>query len=146
MVKMVLLFRGIPLKIRMPFPKFTSATRLLSITLLTAAPAYAQQPTDPAATKKVADDAYHQRQEYLLHNDWPNLQRYAAANQRLPAPTPGVPRVVLIGNSITEGWVKADSAFLVVSLSSTSGAALVARPRGKPWCAFGPMSLTCIQS
>ena len=111
MVKMVLLFRGILLKIRMLFPEFASATRLLSITLLIAAPACTQQPTDPAATKKVADDAYHQRQEYLLHNDWPNLQRYAAANQRLPAPTPGVPRVVLIGNSITEGWVKTDSAF-----------------------------------
>ena len=78
--------------------------------LLTVAPAHAQQPT-PAETKKAADDAWQKQQEYLLHNDWPNLQRYAAANQRLPAPTPGVPRVVIIGNSITEGWVTADSSF-----------------------------------
>ncbi|MDB5236081.1 MAG: hypothetical protein JWR44_3074 [Hymenobacter sp.] len=75
-----------------------------------AIPAHAQQPADDAA-KKAADEAYHKQQEYLLHNDWANLQRYAAANQRLPAPRPGVPRVVIIGNSITEGWVKEDSAF-----------------------------------
>ena len=60
--------------------------------LLTVAPAHAQQPT-PAEAKKAADDAWQKQQEYLLHNDWPNLQRYAAANRRLPAPTPGVPRV-----------------------------------------------------
>ncbi|SFQ05330.1 GDSL-type esterase/lipase family protein [Hymenobacter arizonensis] len=72
--------------------------------------AHAQQPT-PEAAKKAADEAYRTQQEYLLRNDWAYLQRYAAANQRLPPPTPGVPRVVIIGNSITEGWVKADSAF-----------------------------------
>ncbi|MCC3153171.1 GDSL-type esterase/lipase family protein [Hymenobacter sp. BT770] len=72
--------------------------------------AQAQQPTT-AEAKKAADEAYTRQREYLLHNDWPNLQRYAAANQRLPAPQPGAPRVVLLGNSITEGWPKADTAF-----------------------------------
>jgi lysophospholipase L1-like esterase len=43
--------------------------------------------------------------------DWANLQRYAAANERLPAPPSTPARVVIIGNSITEGWVKTDSAF-----------------------------------
>ncbi|MBH8567344.1 hypothetical protein KB206_00495 [Microvirga sp. STS02] len=88
-----------------------SAFLLLLVAVLASTTAHAQQPTDAAAAKKAADEAYHQRQEYLLHNDWPNLQKYAAANQRLPAPTPGRPRVVIIGNSITEGWVKEDSAF-----------------------------------
>ena len=37
--------------------------------------------------------------------------RYAAANRALPPPTPGRPRVVLLGNSITEGWPGADPAF-----------------------------------
>ncbi|ALD22693.1 hypothetical protein AM218_09010 [Hymenobacter sp. DG25A] len=46
-----------------------------------------------------------------MHNDWAFLKRYAAANQQLPAPTPGTPRVVLLGNSITEGWPQADSIF-----------------------------------
>jgi len=43
--------------------------------------------------------------------DWAGLGRYATANQQLPAPTPGRPRVVLMGNSITDAWPKADSAF-----------------------------------
>ncbi|MGI4875450.1 MAG: GDSL-type esterase/lipase family protein [Janthinobacterium lividum] len=43
--------------------------------------------------------------------DWPDLARYAAANQQLPAPAPARPRVVLMGNSITDFWPKADSAF-----------------------------------
>lgn len=83
---------------------------LLAAGLLCFTGAYAQT-TDPDAAKKAADEAYRQRQEYLLHNDWANLQRYAEANKALPAPKPGVPRVVIIGNSITEGWVKDDPAF-----------------------------------
>ncbi|MFT3980271.1 MAG: SGNH/GDSL hydrolase family protein [Ferruginibacter sp.] len=43
--------------------------------------------------------------------DWPNLKRYAAENAALPAPGKKEKRVVFMGNSITEGWIKADSAF-----------------------------------
>jgi lysophospholipase L1-like esterase len=43
--------------------------------------------------------------------DRDGLTRYAAANQALPAPQAGRPRVVLLGNSITDIWPKADSAF-----------------------------------
>ena len=43
--------------------------------------------------------------------DWANLGRYAAANQQLPPPTASRPRVVLLGNSITDAWPKADTAF-----------------------------------
>lgn len=43
--------------------------------------------------------------------DWGNLARYADANRRLPAPATTPPRVVLMGNSITEGWPRTDSAF-----------------------------------
>ncbi|MBD2722375.1 GDSL-type esterase/lipase family protein [Hymenobacter armeniacus] len=94
-------------------PSFTASLPawLLAAALLLPLAARAQQPAAPDAAKKAADEAYARQQDYLLRNDWAYLQRYAAANQRLPAPTPGVPRVVIIGNSITEGWVKADSAF-----------------------------------
>lgn len=81
---------------------------LLLLLFLGLAPAAAQ--TLPPAPPQPADD-YTRQQEYLLRNDWANLQRYAAANQRLPAPTPGVPRVVLLGNSITDSWPKVDSTF-----------------------------------
>lgn len=47
--------------------------------------------------------------------DRDGLLRYAAANQALPAPRAGRPRVVLLGNSITKAWPKADSAFFAGS-------------------------------
>lgn len=83
---------------------------LLAAGLLCSLGAHAQT-TDPDAAKKADDEAYRQRQEYLVHHDWANLQRYADANKTLPAPTRGVPRVVIVGNSITEGWVKANPGF-----------------------------------
>jgi lysophospholipase L1-like esterase len=43
--------------------------------------------------------------------DWANLKRYEADNQKLRAPKPGENRVVFMGNSITEGWVSADPDF-----------------------------------
>jgi lysophospholipase L1-like esterase len=43
--------------------------------------------------------------------DWAKLARYAEANSRLPAPTAARPRVVLMGNSITDAWPKTDSEF-----------------------------------
>jgi lysophospholipase L1-like esterase len=36
--------------------------------------------------------------------DWPNLERYRAANAALPAPAAGEQRVVFMGDSITDGW------------------------------------------
>ena len=43
--------------------------------------------------------------------DFANLDRYRAANEALPAPTDAEQRIVFLGNSITEGWVREDSAF-----------------------------------
>ncbi|UOR06317.1 SGNH/GDSL hydrolase family protein [Hymenobacter aerilatus] len=43
--------------------------------------------------------------------DWANLKRYTPANQQLKAPSTNTPRVVLMGNSITDAWPRADSAF-----------------------------------
>ncbi|MEL7426480.1 MAG: SGNH/GDSL hydrolase family protein [Bacteroidota bacterium] len=38
--------------------------------------------------------------------DWPNLQRFQAANDALGNPTEDETRVVFMGNSITEGWLQ----------------------------------------
>lgn len=46
-----------------------------------------------------------------LTTDWANLKRYATENSQLPPPGPKEKRVVFMGNSITEGWSKMDSAF-----------------------------------
>lgn len=43
--------------------------------------------------------------------DWANLARYKDENAKLSAPSLNENRVVFMGNSITEGWVKMDSAF-----------------------------------
>ncbi|HLP05354.1 MAG TPA: GDSL-type esterase/lipase family protein [Paludibacter sp.] len=41
------------------------------------------------------------------NTDWAKFNRYAGQNRKIVKP----PKVVFMGNSITEGWIKADSAF-----------------------------------
>ncbi len=45
-----------------------------------------------------------QKEFALRHPDRDNLRRYAEANQKLGPPQPGRPRVVFLGDSITDGW------------------------------------------
>ena len=47
----------------------------------------------------------------LPAQDWPNLERFRAANAALAAPVAGTPRVVFMGNSITEGWLQDSTSF-----------------------------------
>jgi lysophospholipase L1-like esterase len=46
-----------------------------------------------------------------LSQDWANLSRYAAENKSLGTPQPGEKRIIFMGNSITEGWLKLDPDF-----------------------------------
>lgn len=43
--------------------------------------------------------------------DWPNLKRFVADNEKIKALPVSPKRVVFMGNSITEGWLEHDSAF-----------------------------------
>ncbi|HLO90773.1 MAG TPA: SGNH/GDSL hydrolase family protein [Lentimicrobium sp.] len=43
--------------------------------------------------------------------DWAQLERYAKANKEMAPKTPGMKRIVFMGNSITEGWSEKDSIF-----------------------------------
>jgi lysophospholipase L1-like esterase len=61
-----------------------------------------QQPRPPAPA---SDEA-----ETRLHRDWAWLARYAA-DDRAVGPTPGHPRVVFLGDSITQGWFDIDREF-----------------------------------
>ena len=45
------------------------------------------------------------------NEDWPNLKKYAKANEELGLPSAGEKRVVFMGNSITESWGIIDSSF-----------------------------------
>lgn len=46
-----------------------------------------------------------------IKDDWQNLKKYAEADSSLGLPAPGENRIVFMGNSITESWVKIDSSF-----------------------------------
>lgn len=43
--------------------------------------------------------------------EWIDAIRYDAANAALPPPVPGTPRVVFMGDSITQGWAQKRAAF-----------------------------------
>lgn len=49
--------------------------------------------------------------DLVVAQDWPNLSRFRNENSQLGAPKHGEKRVVFIGNSITEQWLKADTTF-----------------------------------
>jgi lysophospholipase L1-like esterase len=44
-------------------------------------------------------------------NDWPNLRRYRSENEKVGLPGNNENRVVFMGNSITDGWIKASPDF-----------------------------------
>jgi len=41
----------------------------------------------------------------IIAQDWPDLNRFKAENEKLGLPSAGEKRVVFMGNSITEGWI-----------------------------------------
>src|SRR5215472_2373958 len=64
---------------------------------LAASAAFAQQQPAPPVP-------YTLQPMYQLVNDYGNQHRYAADNQKLPAPATGEDRVVFMGDSITDAW------------------------------------------
>ena len=70
--------------------------------------------------------------------DWANLARYAPANQQLTAPVASRPRVVLMGNSITDGWPKADSAFFASKTYEYIGRGISGQVSGQMLLRFWP--------
>jgi lysophospholipase L1-like esterase len=91
--------------------RFRAALLLTTLTLVSTA---AQQPA-PAPGSAAAPAAVPSCPELataltaLIANDgrqrdWSNLARYRDLNRTLPAPAPGQPRVVFMGDSITDAW------------------------------------------
>ncbi len=62
----------------------------------------------PEWATKLAD---WQIEDVKKNGDWQNLARYRKANTTLAATKSSKPRVVFMGNSITDGWINADSSF-----------------------------------
>ena len=46
-----------------------------------------------------------------IHTDWPNLAKYREANENLKNSSSAGDRIVLVGDSITEGWTEFNSEF-----------------------------------
>jgi lysophospholipase L1-like esterase len=46
-----------------------------------------------------------------IKNDWPNFARYREANTKLGLPPANEARVVFMGNSITDGWIRSSPEF-----------------------------------
>ena len=46
-----------------------------------------------------------------IHTDWPNLAKYREANENLKKSSSGGDRIVLVGDSITEGWTEFNPEF-----------------------------------
>jgi lysophospholipase L1-like esterase len=76
-------------------------------TLLTAA---ALVPFAPAMGQEARQETWDEKWARMLREDWPWLGYYAAENERLLA-SGAVTKVVLLGDSITEGWGQKRPAF-----------------------------------
>lgn len=60
-------------------------------------------------------EAWAKAEEERRIKDWANLARFHADNERLGNPEIGEKRIVFMGNSITEGWSKADPDFFALN-------------------------------
>jgi len=81
--------------------------KFAALTLLFSSATFAQvaQTDDPAKLQAALD-----RDKKILQ-DWAALSRYSADNANLAAPAAGEHRVVFMGDSITDAWIKRSPAF-----------------------------------
>jgi lysophospholipase L1-like esterase len=56
-------------------------------------------------------DAWKKAEDERFHKDWANLARFHEDNEKIGIAAPDVSRIVLMGNSITEGWSMTDPGF-----------------------------------
>ncbi|MCX6591427.1 MAG: SGNH/GDSL hydrolase family protein [Acidobacteria bacterium] len=81
---------------------------ILAAALLSGSFAFAQAPA--ASDDPVKLKADFERAQRTLQ-DWPNLARYRADNEKLAAPAAGEKRVVFMGDSITDAWGRRGGTF-----------------------------------
>ena len=86
------------------------ALATLATTLVSAPAAAADPPAPECGTTLDPQVAAGQAEAARRQADWGQLLRYRDENLKLPAASAKAPRVVFIGDSITEGWNVADLA------------------------------------
>ncbi len=80
------------------------------ILMLTCSIAVSAQKNAPTPTPE-QQEAWKKAEEERLHNDWANLARFRDDNIKIGLPAAGEKRIVFMGNSITEGWIRTDPDF-----------------------------------
>jgi lysophospholipase L1-like esterase len=91
-----------------PLIRVTGTVALVMVIAAAPASVAAQPPPAPAGKPDSQPSAAEQAELARLRTDWAQLLRYREENLRLPPPSPAAPRVIFIGDSITEGWHLAD--------------------------------------
>jgi len=69
------------------------------------------QTANPAPPKTIEQLTKENEQLVRTKNDWPNFGRYRDANAKLGLPAAKEQRVVFMGNSITDGWIRISPEF-----------------------------------
>ena len=69
------------------------------------------QIANPAPPKTIEQLTKENEQLVRTKNDWPNFSRYHDANVKLGLPAANEKRVVFMGNSITDGWIRISPEF-----------------------------------
>jgi len=73
--------------------------------------AQTNQAVNATSAKTVEQLTKENEQLLRTKNDWPNFNRYREANEKLGLPTKDEERVVFMGNSITDGWIRISPEF-----------------------------------
>src|SRR5665647_2027794 len=69
------------------------------------------QTTGTVPAKTIEQLQKENEQLSWIKNDWPNFKRYREANEKLGLPAANEERVVFMGNSITDGWIRISPEF-----------------------------------
>lgn len=91
--------------------KFTFFCLFSLLFLVQVSQAQNQQTPAPTVTKTPEDMAKEYAAWTKMRDDWPNFARYRDANAKLGPPSPSENRVVFMGNSITDGWIRLSPEF-----------------------------------
>ncbi|MCL4482311.1 MAG: SGNH/GDSL hydrolase family protein [Bacteroidetes bacterium] len=68
--------------------------------------------TATSPTTRTVEQLTKENEQLLrVKNDWPNFNRYREANEKLGLPAADEKRVVFMGNSITDGWIRSSPEF-----------------------------------
>jgi hypothetical protein len=88
----------------------------------------------PAAPAQADDPSRLLAAQQRLLSDWPNLARYRDDNAKLEAPAGGQPRVVFMGDWITDAWGRRLGVSFFAPKPGSSRSSKICMATGGTWC------------